>query len=108
MSLKIFKNNQLAVFAHGCINLNHDYCIFLQIFVRIYCLLYGKSTYTETLVKFHLISIAQKWDQLAFCETVIVQGQLTTELGNESQLGKLVGTELVSELKKLWAIWLLI
>ena len=72
MSLKISKNNQLAVFAHGCINLNHDYCIFLQIFVRIYCLLYGKSTYTETRVKFHLISIAQKWDQLAFSETVIV------------------------------------
>ena len=72
MSLKIFKNNQLAVFAHGCINLNHDYCIFLQIFVRIYCLLYGKSTYTETRVKFHLISISQKWDQLAFSETVIV------------------------------------
>lgn len=59
----------MAVFAHGCINLNHDYYIFVQTFVRIYCT--EKSTYTETRLKFHIISIAQKLEP-AFSETVIV------------------------------------
>ena len=47
MSLKIFKNNQLPVFAHGCINFNHDYYIFLQTFVRIYSLSIVRKKYVH-------------------------------------------------------------
>ena len=67
--------------------------------------LYGKSTYTETRVKFHLISIAQKLDPRN-CDCI---RPTNNRVRKRVTIGEVGGNRVgVSELNKLWAIWLLI